>query len=104
MSEIPFKDLPLYSYDYDANYPPEGKAFKDPEAYIQFTPGLINEDGEVTAFICGALQKLRTLRRFCWGDGGADCARRRSDRRRRLVRERVGAVGTHRVWTGCTRG
>ena len=22
MSEISFKDLPLYSYDYDANYPP----------------------------------------------------------------------------------
>jgi hypothetical protein len=22
MTEIPFKDLPLYSYDYDANYPP----------------------------------------------------------------------------------
>ena len=123
MSEIPFKDLPLYSYDYDTNYPPEGKAFKEaiaavdavlfvtpeynrsipgglknaidwasrpygtnshkpsaaigtspgaigtavaqqnlrsvlsfcnspqmnaPEAYIQFTPGLINDDGEVT--------------------------------------------------------
>ncbi|MGY8684775.1 NADPH-dependent FMN reductase [Bradyrhizobium sp. UFLA05-153] len=125
MSEISFKDLPLYSYDYDANYPPVGKAFKDaiaavdavlfvtpeynrsipgglknaidwasrpygrnsfarkpsavigtspgaigtavaqqnlrsvlsfcnspqmnaPEAYIQFTPGLITDDGEVT--------------------------------------------------------
>ena len=125
MSEISFKDLPLYSYDYDANYPPAAKAFKDaiasvdavlfvtpeynrsipgglknaidwasrpygtnsfsrkpsavigtspgaigtavaqqnlrsvlgfcnspqmnaPEAYIQFTPGLITDDGEVT--------------------------------------------------------
>jgi chromate reductase len=28
MSEISFRDLPLYSYDYDADYPPEGKAFK----------------------------------------------------------------------------
>lgn len=28
MSEISFKDLPLYSYDYDADYPPAGKAFK----------------------------------------------------------------------------
>jgi chromate reductase len=27
-SEIPFKDLPLYSYDYDADYPPVAKAFK----------------------------------------------------------------------------
>jgi len=125
MSEISFKDLPLYSYDYDADYPPPGKAFKSavaavdavlfvtpeynrsipgalknaidwasrpygtnsfahkpsavigaspgaigtaigqqhlrsvlgfcnspqmnaPEAYIQFTPGLIDDDGEVT--------------------------------------------------------
>jgi chromate reductase len=28
MTEIPFKDLPLYSYDYDANYPPVATAFK----------------------------------------------------------------------------
>jgi len=123
--EIPFKDLPLYSYDYDADYPAVARAFKDaiksvdavlfvtpeynrsipgglknaidwasrpygtnsftrkpaavigtspgaigtavaqqslrsvlsfcnapqmnsPEAYIQFTPGLINDDGDVT--------------------------------------------------------
>ena len=125
MTEISFRDLPLYSYDYDADYPAEGRAFKDaiaavdavlfvtpeynrsipgalknaidwasrpygtnafarkpsavigtspgaigtavgqqhlrsvlgfcnspqmnaPEAYIQFTPGLITDDGEVT--------------------------------------------------------
>lgn len=125
MTEIPFRDLPLYSYDYDANYPPVAKTLKDsiaaadailfvtpeynrsipgglknaidwasrpwgtnsfarkpsavigtspgaigtavaqqhlrsllsfcnspqmnsPEAYIQFKPGLITEDGEVT--------------------------------------------------------
>ncbi len=29
MTEIPFKDLPLYSYDYDANYPLVATAFKD---------------------------------------------------------------------------
>ena len=29
MTEIPFKDLPLYSYDYDANYPPVARAFKE---------------------------------------------------------------------------
>ena len=28
MSEISFKELPLYSYDYDADFPPAGKAFK----------------------------------------------------------------------------
>jgi chromate reductase, NAD(P)H dehydrogenase (quinone) len=29
MVEIPFKDLPLYSYDYDADYPPVATAFKN---------------------------------------------------------------------------
>lgn len=124
-SEIPFRDLPLYSPDFDGEYPPEGRSFKEalkavdavlfvtpeynrsipgglknaidwgsrpygansfthkpsavigtspgaigtaiaqqslrsvlgfcnspqmnaPEAYIQFTPGLITDDGEVT--------------------------------------------------------
>ena len=27
--EIPFRDLPLYSPDYDADYPPAGRAFKE---------------------------------------------------------------------------
>ena len=29
MKEIPFNELPLYSYDYDADYPPVARAFKD---------------------------------------------------------------------------
>lgn len=29
MTEIPFKDLPLYSADYDADYPPTCRALKD---------------------------------------------------------------------------
>ena len=28
LKEIPFADLPLYSYDYDRNYPPAGEALK----------------------------------------------------------------------------
>ncbi len=28
-SEIPIRDLPLYSYDYDADYPPAGRALKE---------------------------------------------------------------------------
>ncbi len=27
-TEISIKDLPLYNYDFDASYPPEGTAFK----------------------------------------------------------------------------
>src|SRR5690348_4068452 len=34
MSEISFKELPLYSYDYDADYPPVAKAFKDALAAV----------------------------------------------------------------------
>ena len=34
MAEIPFKDLPLYSYDYDANFPPVAMAFKDAIASV----------------------------------------------------------------------
>jgi chromate reductase len=139
-TEIPFKDLPLYSYDYDADFPPAARAFKAaikavdavlfvtpeynrsipgglknaidwasrpygtnsfthkpsavigtspgaigtavaqqslrsvlgfcnspqmnaPEAYIQFTPGLITDDGEVTVastekFLRGYMQEF----------------------------------------------
>lgn len=40
--EIPFKDLPLYSYDYDADFPPVARAFKqaiaDVDAVLFVTP------------------------------------------------------------------
>jgi chromate reductase len=32
--EIAIKDLPLYSYDYDEDYPPEGRALKDAIASV----------------------------------------------------------------------
>lgn len=32
--EIPIHDLPLYSYDYDADYPPEGRALKEALARV----------------------------------------------------------------------
>ena len=34
MTEISFKDLPLYSYDYDADYPPVATAFKNAIAAV----------------------------------------------------------------------
>ncbi len=41
-TEIPIKDLPLYSYDYDADYPPVARAFKDAikevDAFLFVTP------------------------------------------------------------------
>jgi len=42
MVEIPFKDLPIYSYDYDADFPPVARAFKqalaDVDAVLFVTP------------------------------------------------------------------
>src|SRR5262245_21759592 len=42
LHEISFKDLPLYSYDYDADFPPVAKAFKkaitDSDAILFVTP------------------------------------------------------------------
>jgi chromate reductase, NAD(P)H dehydrogenase (quinone) len=42
MMEVPFKDLPMYSYDYDANFPPSARAYKDAlagvEAVLFITP------------------------------------------------------------------
>ena len=32
--EIPIKDLPLYNHDYDADYPPEGRALKEALAAV----------------------------------------------------------------------
>jgi chromate reductase, NAD(P)H dehydrogenase (quinone) len=34
MREIPIGELPLYSYDYDADYPPAGRALKDAIAAV----------------------------------------------------------------------
>jgi len=34
LREIPIGDLPLYSYDYDADYPPPGRALKDAIAAV----------------------------------------------------------------------
>jgi chromate reductase len=34
LSEIPFRDLPIYSYDYDADFPPVARTFKDAIAAV----------------------------------------------------------------------
>jgi chromate reductase len=34
LKEIPFRDLPIYCYDYDADYPPVARAFKESIAAV----------------------------------------------------------------------
>ena len=62
--EIPIKDLPLYSYDYDADYPPAARAFKqaiaDVDAVLFVTP-------EYNRSIPGALKNAIDWASRPWG-------------------------------------
>ncbi|MGC5170625.1 NADPH-dependent FMN reductase [Micromonospora sp. DT81.3] len=62
--EIPIGDLPLYSYDYDADYPPEGRALKqaiaDVDAILFITP-------EYNRAVPGALKNAIDWASRPWG-------------------------------------
>ncbi len=64
LREIPIRDLPLYSYDYDADYPPAGKALKDAigsvDAVLFVTP-------EYNRSIPGALKNAIDWASRPWG-------------------------------------
>ena len=64
MKEIPIRDLPLYSYDYDKSYPPAGKALKDAiagvDAVLFVTP-------EYNRSIPGALKNAIDWASRPWG-------------------------------------
>lgn len=64
MTEIPIKDLPLYSYDYDADFPPVARAFKqaiaDVDAVLFITP-------EYNRTIPGALKNAIDWASRPWG-------------------------------------
>ena len=64
MVEIPIRDLPLYSYDYDADYPPVARAFKqaiaDVDAVLFVTP-------EYNRSIPGALKNAIDWASRPWG-------------------------------------
>ena len=52
-SEISFRELPLYTPDFDADYPPEGRAFKDA---IKAVDGVLFISPEYNRSIPGALK------------------------------------------------
>jgi chromate reductase len=63
-TEIPIKDLPLYSYDYDADYPPEGQALKDS---IEASDGILFVSPEYNRSIPGALKNAIDWASRPWG-------------------------------------
>lgn len=65
LSEIPIRDLPLYSYDYDADFPPVARAFKEAidnvDAVMFVTP-------EYNRSIPGGLKNAIDWASRPWGD------------------------------------
>jgi chromate reductase len=64
LREIPIADLPLYSYDYDANYPPAGKALKDAIAAVD---AVLFVTPEYNRSIPGALKNAIDWASRPWG-------------------------------------
>ena len=64
MREIPIGDLPLYSYDYDAAYPPAGKALKDAIAAVD---AVLFVTPEYNRSIPGALKNAIDWASRPWG-------------------------------------
>src|SRR5215213_2090374 len=64
MREIPIGDLPLYSYDYDAAYPPQGQALKDAIASVD---AILFVTPEYNRSIPGALKNAIDWGSRPWG-------------------------------------
>ena len=63
--EIPIGDLPLYNRDFDADYPPEGRALKDA---IRASDGLLFVSPEYNRSIPGALKNAIDWGSRPWGE------------------------------------
>jgi chromate reductase len=63
-TEIPIKDLPLYSYDYDADFPPAGRALKEA---IAGSDGILFVSPEYNRSIPGALKSAIDWGSRPWG-------------------------------------
>jgi chromate reductase len=64
LREIPIGDLPLYSYDYDADYPPAGRALKDAIAAVD---AVLFVTPEYNRSIPGALKNAIDWASRPWG-------------------------------------
>src|SRR3954454_4074919 len=63
-TEIPIKDLPLYSWDHDADYPQEGRALKQA---IEASDGILFVSPEYNRSIPGALKNAIDWGSRPWG-------------------------------------
>lgn len=63
-TEIPIGNLPLYSSDYDADYPPEGRAFKEA---VEAADGILFISPEYNRSIPGALKNAIDWGSRPWG-------------------------------------
>lgn len=63
-TEIPIKDLPLYSYDYDADFPAPGRALKEA---IEGSDGILFVSPEYNRSIPGALKNAIDWGSRPWG-------------------------------------
>jgi len=68
-SEIPIRDLPLYSQDYDANYPPEARALKDA---IHRSQAILFVTPEYNRSIPGGLKNAIDWASRPWGQNAFD--------------------------------
>lgn len=85
MSEIPFKDLPLYSYDYDDDYPQVAREFKqriaDADAILFVTP-------EYNRAIPGGLKNAIDWASRPWGKNAF------TGKPSAIIGTSIGAIGT----------
>jgi chromate reductase, NAD(P)H dehydrogenase (quinone) len=84
-AEIPIRDLPLYSYDYDANYPPEARALKESIASVD---AVLFVTPEYNRSIPGPLKNAIDWASRPWGDNSF--TRKPSA----VIGASVGAIGT----------
>jgi chromate reductase len=85
LTEIPFKDLPLYSYDYDADYPPVARALKKA---IADSDGILFVTPEYNRSIPGGLKNAIDWASRPWGQNAftrKPCA---------IIGASIGAIGT----------
>lgn len=84
-TEIPIKDLPLYSYDYDTDYPPEGRALKKA---IESVDAVLFVTPEYNRGMPGALKNAIDWASRPWGDNSF------AGKPSAVIGGSVGAIGT----------